>query len=350
MKLKLSAVPRSTLRGVVWLAVLGVILTISAYSLYYVARHLGVPKIFAAGMSTAYDGTALIAADKSLQYAQEGRSGAAPRMVMIIFAGLSAWLNSLHAILGQENPLVIPMWAGLPIAAATVFELHTSQARAKALARLGKKYPSPLPSWGGVTWFLFPLMTMDKLRDYVCNRAFGLSRAQVAFLREENKDHRRRGIHTPETINASTSGTATAGPRAATPARKSATVPASGNATSGVPGSASGGSATGRPAGSSMAGPAVSVEADSGPGTAPDGGAPESATDDTATVTTTDTSGVIRPDATVWSDPATGNATRECAHCHEPFVPIRRTKRYCGSNCRTAATRARQAAAEEAAS
>jgi Protein of unknown function (DUF2637) len=197
MNIKPSAAARGALRGTAWLIVLGVILAISAYSLYYVARHLGVPKLFAMGMSTAYDGTALIAADKSLQYAQEGRSGAAPRLVMIIFAGLSAWLNSLHSVLGHESPLAIPVWAGLPIAAATVFELHTSQARARAMARLGKKYPSPLPSWGGITWLLFPLNTLDKLRDYVYERTFALSRVQARFLRDEQKDLRRHGIHAP---------------------------------------------------------------------------------------------------------------------------------------------------------
>lgn len=183
---KLSAIPRGALRGVLWLAVLSVILSISAYSLYFVARHLGVPRLFAIGMSTAYDGTALLAADKSLQYAQEGRSGSVPRLEMVVFAGLSAWLNALHSILGHESPLAIPMWAGLPIAAAAVFELHTSQARARAMARQGKRYPAPLPSWGGVTWMLFPLKTLKDLRGYVSSRASGLAKAQGAILAAES--------------------------------------------------------------------------------------------------------------------------------------------------------------------
>jgi hypothetical protein len=179
------------------MVVLFVILTISAYSLYFVARHLGVPKIFAMGMSTAYDGTALLAADKSLQYAQEGRSGAVPRAVMIVFAGLSAWLNSLHAILGSESPLAIPMWAGLPIAAATVFELHTSQARAKALARQGKKYPAPLPSWGGVTWLLFPAKTLLQLKSYVAARSGALAITQEYAI-EDGLNERTLPRNNPE--------------------------------------------------------------------------------------------------------------------------------------------------------
>lgn len=193
MTIKLSAISRGAFRGMLWAIVLGVILSISAYSLYFVARHLGVPRLFAAGMSTAYDGTALIAAGKSLQYAQEGRSGASPRFVMVVFAGLSAWLNALHSVLGNESPLAIPMWAGLPIAAAAVFELHTSQARAKAMARLGKKYPAPLPSWGGITWALFPLRTLNELRDYVSARSTALVSAQET-VHEERRERPRRPI------------------------------------------------------------------------------------------------------------------------------------------------------------
>src|SRR6201984_252298 len=154
---KLNNAARGRFRGLVWLAVLCVALSISAYSLYYVARLLGVPRLFAAGFSTAYDGVALIAADKSLQFAQEGKSGAFPRMVMVVFAGLSAVLNSLHAIFGGESPLAIPMWAGLPLAAVAAFEIHTAQARAKANARNGHAYPAPLPKDGGGGWALFPL-------------------------------------------------------------------------------------------------------------------------------------------------------------------------------------------------
>src|SRR5712691_5807969 len=147
-----------------WLIVLSVTLGISAYSLYFVARHLGVPKLFAIGMSTAYDGTALLAADYSLRYAQAGASGTAPNLAVLGFAAVSAWLNSLHAVLGNELPAAIPMWAFLPVAAVVIFEIHTSFERRKALARAGIAYPAPIPKFGGWTWFLFPLNTLDQLR------------------------------------------------------------------------------------------------------------------------------------------------------------------------------------------
>lgn len=175
MATKFSNAARGSFRGLIWLVVLAVALSISAYSLYFVARSLGVPKVFAMGFSTAYDGVALIAADKALQFAQEGKSGAFPRMVMIIFAGLSAFLNSLHAILGSESPLAIPLWAGLPLAAVAAFEIHTSQARHRAHSRNGRQYPAPMPVWSGHQWILRFLHTLDQYRTVSSNRAEALA-------------------------------------------------------------------------------------------------------------------------------------------------------------------------------
>lgn len=174
---KFNSAARGTFRGLIWLVVLAVALSISAYSLFYVARILGVPKLFAAGFSTAYDGVALIAADKSLQFAKEGRSGAFPRLVMVLFAGLSAFLNSLHAIFGHENPLAIPMWAGLPLAAVAAFEIHTSGERARANARFGYGYPAPLPKYGGWGWGLFFLETLGSVRTVVRARIRAITAA-----------------------------------------------------------------------------------------------------------------------------------------------------------------------------
>jgi hypothetical protein len=196
---KFNNAARGSFRGIIWLLVLGVALSISAYSLYFVARSLGVPKIFAAGFSTAYDGVALIAADKALQFAQEGKSGAFPRMVMIVFAGLSAFLNSLHAIFGHESPLAIPIWAGLPLAAVAAFEIHTSQARSKAHARFGYAYPAPVPKYGGWDWCLFPLATLSGLRNIVSARGKAVTTTNRALAAvNERRTAASRPIERPE--------------------------------------------------------------------------------------------------------------------------------------------------------
>jgi hypothetical protein len=276
------------MRGLIWLLVLAVALSISAYSLYYVARLLGVPKIFAIGFSTAYDGVALIAADKSLQFAQEGKSGAFPRMVMILFAGLSSFLNSLHAIFGGESPLAIPMWAGLPLAAVAAFEIHTAQARAKAAARNGHAYPAPLPKYGGWDWCLFPLKTLSGLRDIVSARGIAVSRAERALAAIPARSARDTNVAaSPEAHAIPAPAKRTAAARAE-PATEPHDEPAS--------------AASGASAGEAHAS--------------------------------------ARPDA---HGPI--GAIRTCAltSCARTFVPARRDARYCSGKCRAAASRAARA-------
>ena len=326
MATKLSNAARGSYRGLTWLLVLTVALSISAYSLYFVARTLGVPKIFAAGFSTAYDGVALIAADKALQFAQEGKSGAFPRMVMIVFAGLSAFLNSLHAVFASENPLAIPMWAGLPLAAVAAFELHTSQARAKAQARMGITYPAPMPKWAGHQWATRFLHTLGQFRDVSSDRGDALARAHGWVPRKARKALARN--------------TATVPAAAVTPARR----PASAIIGSATPDDTTA-SATSR---SATAAPHSNA---SGADTATDQpfahGAEQSATPEDDTATNDDASDVTADVASPWPGSATGHVTGsasiECWHCHKKFVPLRKTARYCGSNCRTAACRARKA-------
>jgi hypothetical protein len=160
--------------------VLGVILGISAYSLYFVARHLGVPKIFAIGMSTAFDGTAMILAQQSLARAIAGISSAAPKLWMYLFAGLSSWLNSLHALLGHETLLAVPLWAGLPIGAVVVFDINTSFARRKALVQSGRQYADRLPKFGVASWVFFPANALTSMRSIVGRRMEAVTRHAIA--------------------------------------------------------------------------------------------------------------------------------------------------------------------------
>lgn len=314
---------RGSFRGIVWLLVLVVALSISAYSLYYVARILGVPKLFAAGFSTAYDGVALIAADKALQFAKEGKSGSFPRLVMVIFAMLSAFLNSLHAVFGHENPLAIPMWAGLPVAAVAAYEIHTSQERARANARNGHAYPAPVPKYGGWSWALFPLKTLGGLRTIVVSR-----------LTAVTVTHQRLAVVPAPVAHRSVTAGAT---RSATTGQpRNATAGAAGNATDDDVRNATGSqprSATGQPS-----------DANGSPGTHQPARGTASATGQHSSASADEAADTVTAFPSDASGSATGSATIECWHCHRPFVPLRRTARYCGSNCRTAACRARKEA------
>jgi hypothetical protein len=295
MPAKFSNAARGSFRGAIWLVVLAVALSISAYSLFFVARTLGVPKLFAAGFSTAYDGVALIAADKSLQFAQEGKSGAFPRLVMVLFAGLSAFLNSLHAIFGHENPLAIPMWAGLPIAAVAAFEIHTSQTRAKAHARFGYSYPAPVPKFGGWRWGLFPLETLSNLRTVVSARGKAVTTTNVALAATSApsaRDTNAAGHDEPHAIAARPI-------RSERPAAERTAAPA--EPYDGAAGTASGASA----------GDAHASERD------------EHAEENVE---------AARP----------VTAIRSCAlaSCSRSFAPARKDARYCSGRCRAAASRA----------
>jgi hypothetical protein len=151
--------------GFLWLVVLLPILGVSAYSLYFIGRYLGAPWYIAIAFSTCFDGVALFAARKSVDYAQAGLSGSFPRIVVRTFALLAAFIQTFHSRITGELPGAWILWASLPIGAMVVYEIHIRWERRKALARAGSIYPSPLPAFGLMTWILFPFSTLNKLRD-----------------------------------------------------------------------------------------------------------------------------------------------------------------------------------------
>jgi hypothetical protein len=142
-------------------------------------------------MSTCFDGVALLAADYSVKYAQAGLSGSWPRSVVRIFALTAAFLQTYHAKLGHEPTGGWVLWAALPVGAVTVYEIHIRWERRRALARSGAIYPAPLPSFGIVTWVLFPFSTLDKMRDIVQARRTALVRAANEVIASFDKDSQR---------------------------------------------------------------------------------------------------------------------------------------------------------------
>lgn len=160
--------------GSLWIVVLTPVLAVSAYSLFYVARHMGVPWPFACSMSTCFDGAMLWSANYSVRYAQEGLSGGGPRTFLRILCAASAYLQSLHAKIGHELPGSWLLWAALPVIAMGVYEIHIRWERRKALAKTGAAYPTPLPAFGFMTWILFPYSTLMVLREIVHRRRSAL--------------------------------------------------------------------------------------------------------------------------------------------------------------------------------
>jgi hypothetical protein len=175
-----DATKRATLAFVstsLWAVVLVPILAVSGYSLYFIARHFGVPWYIAMCFSTCFDGVALLAADYSVKYAQEGLSGGVPKFVVRAFAVCASFLQTYHAKLGKEPTGSWVFWAALPIGAVFVYEIHIRWAKRKALARAGHAFPKPLPSFGLTTWFLFPFSTLTALKNVVRSRRTALLKA-----------------------------------------------------------------------------------------------------------------------------------------------------------------------------
>ena len=177
----------------VWLIVLAPILAVSAYSLFWVARHFGVPPYIAIAVSTCFDGVALLSADYSLKYAQAGMSGSMSRTAVWVFAGIAAFLQTFHARLGNE-PYGAWIRGTTPPGAVVVFEQHIRFERRKSLARAGHVYPAPLPKWGVARWMLFPLSTLNDLRDLTESRSGALKMVAetviAEFRREANRIRR----------------------------------------------------------------------------------------------------------------------------------------------------------------
>jgi len=191
---------RTTIRrivgGFLWLVVLVPILGVSAYSLYYIGRYLGAPWYIAIAFSTCFDGVALFAARKSVDYAQAGLSGSFPKFVVRLFALTAAFLQTLHVRINHEPRAAAILWASLPIGAMLVYEIHIRWERRKALARAGSIYPAPLPSFGFMTWVLFPMSTTNQLREIALARRGALVTAAniiiADFQREANRVHNTR--------------------------------------------------------------------------------------------------------------------------------------------------------------
>ena len=120
-----------------WLIILGAVLSMSSYSLFFVGRHIGVPTPFALIGSACFDGVALLSATYSLRYAELGMIGTGPRMAVFAFGALSATLNAFHAVIGHEPYFAIAWWIGPPIAAVVVLEFHLRWTRRIALMTHG---------------------------------------------------------------------------------------------------------------------------------------------------------------------------------------------------------------------
>lgn len=138
-----------------WAVILIPILAISWVGFYTIARGIGIPPIFAAGMSAAFDGIALFAARIGLKHRRKGFSGYLARITVVAFAALGAFVQSFH---GRSETWIHAhnwiVWATLPIAACLAYELHLGWVHRKQLIRKGYVHPSAKSGFGPATWLV----------------------------------------------------------------------------------------------------------------------------------------------------------------------------------------------------
>lgn len=161
-----------------WLVILAGSLSISWWSLYFVARHEQAPPLIAGVVSTAFDGVALLAADYALRYARLGLSGMGPRITVYLFAGLSAYINSRHAIIEHDPMFAEILWAVPSVGAILVYEFHVRFERRNALAVKGR-IAAPLPVYGLWTWVRNPWKTLGRISKVIDYRSTAITNRNI---------------------------------------------------------------------------------------------------------------------------------------------------------------------------
>jgi Protein of unknown function (DUF2637) len=190
------------LGGIGWIIVVVCALALSAWSLFYVGRHYGLPIPLAAIVSTAFDGAAIVCADLALKYARtHGDGGFGPRMGVFGIGGLSAYLNMQHAIIANDPFAARILYAVPPITAVVLFEFHSRYERRGALKSAGRIAKS-LPVFGRWAWILFPIRTVRTMRSIVDNRSTQIANRELPVTTDDSDYDTRRISINPREVRA----------------------------------------------------------------------------------------------------------------------------------------------------
>lgn len=146
-----------------WLIAGSVALAVSAWSLYWVGIAWGVIPILAGVLSVCFDGAALVSAENALKVARDQDSNAlGPRTLTLLCAGISAYINSYHAVLLHAPQPARLLYAAPPLVAVALFNQHLRIERRGILKRAGK-IPPGLPPIGLIWTILFPGRAMKTI-------------------------------------------------------------------------------------------------------------------------------------------------------------------------------------------
>jgi hypothetical protein len=135
----------------------------AGWSLYVVARHYGVPGGLALSAGLVFDGVAYLALRMATDAMRAGRSAAAPIAATLAMAGVSVYLNLVHArFTGGGRPAEV-LYASPAVALLLVSVLSWGAERAAARAARGET-PMRLPAFGILGWTLAREKAMAALK------------------------------------------------------------------------------------------------------------------------------------------------------------------------------------------
>lgn len=196
---KIKTWTRAVTEVPLWAVILIPVLSISWIGFYTIARDVGIPPIFAAGLSAAFDGIAIFAARIGLRHRRKGFSGYLARITVIAFAALGAFVQSFHS---QTHAWILAhswiVWATAPVAAVLCYELHLGWVHRKQLVRMGYHHPSAKSGFGPMTWIHFPRETLDEYRRVLRARRSFIAKSNLArFGVEESRQPQLRARPEP---------------------------------------------------------------------------------------------------------------------------------------------------------
>jgi hypothetical protein len=135
----------------------------AGWSLYVVARHYGVPWGLALSAGLVFDGVAYLALRMATDAMRAARSAAAPITATLAMAGVSVYLNLVHArFTGGGRPAEV-LYASPAVALLLVSVLSWGAERATARAERGET-PMRMPAYGALGWSLAFTKAFTNLR------------------------------------------------------------------------------------------------------------------------------------------------------------------------------------------
>ncbi|OUC97812.1 DUF2637 domain-containing protein [Streptomyces swartbergensis] len=148
---------------------------IVAWSLYVVAHDMyGVPKLLAVLVAACFDGAALACLYLASEAVRENRSAVAPRLATLVLAGISIYLNRLHALHIEGGLGATLLFAAPTVALLLIADLSWAATRARHRIDRGER-PMRLPVFGWLGWLLAGEEAWDQTKRRAVEHVTGAS-------------------------------------------------------------------------------------------------------------------------------------------------------------------------------